>query len=235
MEEIILDFDQFADSYNNDLMKGLCLSGESPSYFAKQRVHYVYEYLKAAGKQTDFITEFGCGIGNNIEFLARYFSESQILGLDVSQESLNMAQRRFKSNPKITFERATTDWPNGQKADLIFVSGVFHHIPPKDCLQNLQRLHKFLKKGAALFIFENNPFNLGTRWVMKRIPFDRGAVLVNPYTLTKQLASLGYCNISIQFYFIFPKFLFFLRFLEKYLRSFPLGAQYCVVGFKEDD
>lgn len=230
-----MEFDKFSQSYNNDLMKGLSLSGESASYFAHKRVHYIHDYLNAADKSVNSIIEFGCGVGNNIEFLAQYFPESRIIGLDISQESLKIAQERFKNHPKITFESVVTDSLNEQKVDLVFVNGVFHHIAPKDHLQNLHRLHKFLKKGAALFIFENNPFNPGTRWVMKRIPFDRDAIAVNPYRFAKQLQSLGYYNISIQFYFIFPKFLDFLRFLEQFLRNFPLGAQYCVIGFKEDD
>jgi len=230
-----LEFDKFSQSYNNDLMKGLSLSGESASYFAQKRVHYLRDYLAAAGKSVNSILEFGCGIGNNIEFLAQYFPDSRIIGLDISQESLNIAQERFKNYARITFESAAADSLNGEKVDLVFVNGVFHHITPKDRLQNLHRLHKFLRKGAALCIFENNPFNPGTRWVMKRIPFDRDAVLVNPYTFTKQIQSLGYHNILIQFYFIFPKFLAFLRSLEQYLRNVPFGAQYCLIGFKEND
>ena len=47
--------------------------------------------------------------------------------------------------------------------DLVFVNGVFHHIPPKDHGVNLDYIQSSLKPGGLLVIFENNPFNPGAR------------------------------------------------------------------------
>jgi len=61
---------------------------------------------------------------------------------------------------------------------------------------------------------------------MHLIPFDRDAVMVNPYRLASTLTGLGYADVSSRFLFIFPRPLAFLRPLERHLSRLPLGAQY---------
>jgi len=62
---------------------------------------------------------------------------------------------------------------------------------------------------------------------MKRIPFDRDAVMINPYQLKQDIIDFGYRNVDLKFHFIFPRALKYLRFLEKPLIDLPLGGQYC--------
>ena len=110
--------------------------------------------------------------------------------------------------------------------DLVFVNGVFHHIPPKDHGVNLDYIQSSLKPGGLLVIFENNPFNPGASWVMSRIPFDRDAVMVNPFHLLKQFRSRNFVGSFLNFFFIFPKILAGLRRIEKRFINLPIGAQY---------
>ena len=61
---------------------------------------------------------------------------------------------------------------------------------------------------------------------MKKNPFDAGATAINPHLLREMAMNAGFDCREIGYYFIFPRFLSYLRFLEKWLRRTPLGAQY---------
>jgi len=226
------DFDEHSASYNEDLNKGLSISGESHNYFSEKRVAFLKEYLDPHLNEIKSIIEFGCGVGNNIQFLNQYFPHTRIIGLDISEESIQMARKRYAAQTNISFKKPP-DTDSLLKADLVFVNGVFHHIPSSNHLKTLELLHRMLRKGGHLCLFENNPFNLGARWIMKHIPFDRDAVMVNPYQLKRRINNLGYLNVELKFHFIFPQILKRLRFLENLFIHWPLGAQYCVLARKQ--
>ena len=84
--------------------------------------------------------------------------------------------------------------------------------------------------GGLLALWENNPFNPGTRWVMKRLPFDRDAVLLAPSETSWLLRSSGFDVIEIRHHFFFPRALAMLRPVERVLRRVPLGGQYVVLA-----
>ena len=226
-----MEFDQYAQDYNIVLNRGLSLSGETVDYFAQKRVEYIHNYIQRLGLDIRSIVEFGCGIGNNLVFLRRYFPDSQILGLDVSDESIRKANERFADDGNTQIQNLS-EFQATHCADLVFINGVFHHIPAEDHAKNLELIRSILKENALLALFENNYFNPATRWIMNRVAFDKDAVLINPYRLLNQVCRMHFSNARLRFYFIFPKIFNYLRFLESYCEEFPLGAQYCIFAKK---
>jgi len=220
-----MDFDKHSSTYDEDLEKGLVLSGESASYFANGRVDSVKCYLDSKNQRIESIIEFGCGSGNNIHFLRKYFPQAWICGLDLSSKSMSVCKKRYAADDQISVEEIALHSPP-PPVDLVFVNGVFHHIHPEDHGVNLDYIQSILKPGGLLVIFENNPFNPGARWVMSRIPFDQDAVMVNPFHLLKQITSRNFVGSFLNFFFIFPKILAGLRRFEKRFINLPIGAQY---------
>jgi hypothetical protein len=86
-----------------------------------------------------------------------------------------------------------------------------------------------LRPGGLFALWENNPWNPGTRYVMSRIPFDRDAVTITPPQATKLLRARGFQILGVNYLFFFPRFLKSLRFLEPYASRIPMGAQYQVL------
>ena len=89
-----------------------------------------------------------------------------------------------------------------------------------------------LRPGGLFAFWENNPWNPGTRMIMRRIPFDRDAVMVAPAAARRLLIDGGLEVVSTEFRFYFPAPLRRLRPLEPHLRRLPLGAQYLVLARK---
>ena len=63
-----------------------------------------------------------------------------------------------------------------EEIDLAFCNGVFHHIPPEQRARAIAYVYRCLRPGGLFALWENNPWNPGTRLVMSRIPFDRDAL-----------------------------------------------------------
>jgi SAM-dependent methyltransferase len=114
--------------------------------------------------------------------------------------------------------------------DLVFSNGTFHHIPLDQRDGALAFIRSHLQPGGLLALWENNPWNPGTRWIMSRIPFDRDAITLPPPYARALLGRNGFDVLETTFYFVFPAFLKVARPLEPALSRFPLGAQYLVLA-----
>ena len=81
-------------------------------------------------------------------------------------------------------------------------------------------------------LWENNPWNPGTRYLMSRTPLDARAVPLAPPESRRMLAGQGFEVLQTDFLFIFPRVLAFLRRLEPPLCRLPLGGQYQVLALR---
>jgi SAM-dependent methyltransferase len=217
-------FDRAAE-YEAMLNQGIGLSGESQEFFITGRIQDMRSQVPPAPRR---ILDFGCGTGKSCGRLAEAFPGAQIVGADLSEEALAHARTNFGSN-RVTFENIG-DLPQLERFDLCYINGVFHHILPDERQQTLAMLRNLLTPGAHLALFENNPWNPGTRMVMRRIPFDRDAIPLSFLELRSRIQSAGFQVRCTRFLFYMPNALASLRFIEPWFVKVPLGAQYYVVA-----
>ena len=113
--------------------------------------------------------------------------------------------------------------------DLIFISGVYHHIPLEEREKVTTDIKRMLKKDGYIIIFEHNPYNPITQKIVNSCEFDRDAILLTSKNL-KEYFSDKNCKLEKSAYTLFfPKQLSFLRPLEKYLEKVPCGGQHYVL------
>ena len=219
-----------SEHYDEMLRKGVSLSGEDPAFFLYGRVDDLLKNLPA-GFNPASILDFGCGTGESSAYLAKVFPGSTILGVDTAVPAIELAEQRH-GNAKIQFNTLDA-MPKQPTFDLCYVNGVFHHIDPSERADAIRNIFNALNPGGHFALFENNPWNPGTRMVMSRIPFDRNAITLS-YIETQNLVQAGGFKLAraTRFLFYFPKAIGFLRALEPALTGIPLGAQYYVLGVK---
>jgi trans-aconitate methyltransferase len=179
----------------------------------------------------DSVLDFGCGIGRSIKYLREIFPEADIVGCDPSAQSLSIARQE---NPDCKFV-STDELNETNKFDLIIASCVFHHIPPADRQMAIRYCYSRLNRGGHFVIFEHNPINPVTRWMVKTCPFDTDAILLSMRETVDRMHEAR-LNINENNYCLFfPKQLAALRPLEKYLGWLPMGGQYFVCASAENE
>ena len=218
-------FDAVAASYEAALGEGLRLSGEGPEYFAERRIEWTRRVIDGNGMRR--VLDFGCGVGLASPRLSQAFQSDVIWGYDPSTAAIDRAKGEHRDG-RYHFTADAADLPAGE-VDLAYCNGVFHHIPPSDRAAALAIVSRTLRPGGWFALWENNPWNPGTRWIMSRIPFDRDAVTISPIAARRMLRDAGFQIVRTDAWFLFPRALRSLRPLETLVHRLPLGGQYLVL------
>jgi SAM-dependent methyltransferase len=225
------EFDSFAAEYQSLHSRNIRISGESPDFFAEYKICDVYEATRRLGRQPRKILDFGCGVGNSIPFFRKYFPTSSVVGLDVSEKSLEIARSRFSGQAEfIAFDGTEIPLCDGP-FDIIFSACVFHHIDAVEHVGLLRQLHQLLAAQGMTFVFEHNPLNPLTVWAVNTCEFDANAVLIRAGHFASRFRAAGFSKTEIRYRIFFPHFLKRLRPLESHMTFLPVGAQYYIAGW----
>lgn len=210
------------------LAQGLRLTGESKDFFVRGRLELLRQLLPTDASPRR-ILDFGCGTGSTTRALAELFPDAHVTGVDTAERALDYASE-VNGGPRVDF-RPVSQLEGRPTYDLCYTNGVFHHIPPASRPRALAAIRDALQPEGTFALFENNPWNPGTRMVMARIPFDRDAQTISPRATLRLLRAHALPPIGPPRYlFFFPRVLAALRRLEAHLRHVPLGGQYVVMA-----
>ena len=160
-----------------------------------------------------------------------YFPKLKIYGIDPSVESIDTASSKNQNCIFHAYNGIDIPFQNNS-FDAAILSNVLHHILPIERRKNIVEIYRILNKNGYLFIFEHNPFNPVTRYIVKNCEFDADAHLVSQNNCIKLLKALGFQIVEARYIVFFPKALKLLRPLEEHLGFLPLGAQYFIAAQK---
>jgi SAM-dependent methyltransferase len=223
-------FDAWAENYDVALARGIAVSGESKDYFARGRLAFLAGCLEKQGFRAEVVLDFGCGTGSATPCFFEQLGCRLLCGVDVSAAQVERAARE-QTRTGARFTTLERFAPAGD-VDLAYASGVFHHVVPAERLGVAGLIRAALRPGGFFALWENSPWNPGTRYVMSRIPFDRDAIPLSVLEARRLLRAAGFELVRSDFLFLFPAALSWLRFLERPLSRLPLGAQYQVLARK---
>ncbi len=218
-------FDAFADRYERILDANLAVAGETGASFTRRRMGYLRRRLVLLPVR---VMDFGCGVGLAIPHLLEAFPGSQVVGIDVSTESVRIARERHRG-----CERVQVSLPpelDRGDFDLVYASGVFHHIAADERPGAAKFIWDALRPGGVVVVAEHNPWNPATRYLVRTCPFDEDAVLLRPWEATAALETVGFQIVARDFVSFFPGRLRPLQRIEPLFRRLPFGAQYIVMA-----
>ena len=222
------EFDKFAEEYLATHQQNLKISGEAPDYFARYKLEELRRlWSRQSLPEPTTVLDFGCGIGASLPHLKAAFPRAALTAVDVSSRSLEIAETRFPGIATLVPYDGTGAVPlAAESQDLIFSACVFHHIDAAEHSRILGDLRRLLRPGGHLVIFEHNPVNPVTRYIVATCPFDENAVLLPAGHLARIQREAGYTRVETRFTGFFPGPLRQLRLMEPFLSALPIGAQY---------
>jgi SAM-dependent methyltransferase len=221
-----VDFDDYAESYRHQIASALPAGGGDVDAFTRIKVWHLARAIARTfpGRRDLAILDAGCGIGITDSYLKLAYP--MISGFDISAKSIELAAR---ANPELSYHYH----PDGmlpfapESFDVAFAICVVHHIPPAKWSGFFRQLHRVMKPGGLLAIYEHNPWNPATRRIVSRCEFDRDAVLLSSRECRLTAEAAGFSAPATRNILFLPfEGEAWCRWEDRFLSSLPIGAQY---------
>jgi SAM-dependent methyltransferase len=234
------EFDDCAQDYCAGMENPLkhCLGGDA-EHFIEVKVVWLLRDLGYYNPSSNLckklrLLDYGCGIGTMLSVLRLRGFTDTLAGCDVSQEMLKQARIRWNLDqlPELRFiHNGKAPFYEGE-FDVVILSSVLHHVQVSSRNVVYADALRVLKPQGRIYIFEHNPFNPVTRWVVKHTAIDRNAVLLRPAEVRAGLHIAGAIRSRTSYLMFFPPRWTSCRRLESLLHWLPCGAQYVVAAEK---
>jgi len=183
-----------------DLMMNVFTFGAYPSFIRKA----VGEMKIQPGES---ILVFGSGTGRNLALMDNYLDgEGRILGLDIGEEMLKQARRRFDAHPRVSVEnrRIDEELPYQGEFDKIFISFVLHGFIQEDRERIIANACRSLRPGGEFIILDYNEFELEPSPRLVRLIFRMECPLATDFIgrdLQQMLRGHGFDEFRVHSHF----------------------------------
>jgi SAM-dependent methyltransferase len=213
------------------------LAGDNADDFVAVKIRWLLRHWPELRVNADLsILDYGCGIATFLRLLRAHGVPGPLTGTDVSTGMLREAGQRWPaSSPAPLFQvqnGAATGLPAAE-FDLIVISAVLHHVPVAQRIEVYAELHRLLRPGGRLVVFEHNPWNPVTRYVVAHTPIDSDAILLPPPEVTAALRAGSWRDIrTSHLMFLPPRLGSLATGVERLCGWLPMGGQYAVTASK---
>ena len=229
--QVARDFDNVADDYEAKINSALAFAGREHTFYIDiKREHILRLARRHFGdlKHLD-VLDLGCGLGAYHPGLEGKFRE--LHGIDVSRQSIEAAAMRHPFVRYSTFGGDRLPYRDGQFS-LVFTVCVMHHVPPSQWTAFIAEMLRVAKPGGLVLVFEHNPYNPATQYIVKTCDIDKDAVLLRPGRLRRMFVDAGFAQIETRTIISVPPAGPFLSGLDSLLGYLPFGAQYYLSAVK---
>jgi ubiquinone/menaquinone biosynthesis C-methylase UbiE len=220
------EFDAYHESYQQAVNDALNYTGLEHDFFVRIKVEHLMAALADTfGEVSGLkVLDLGCGIGVYHQWLSGRVGS--LYGVDVSQTCVTVAARRYPTSAFTVYDGDILPFADSS-FDAAFTICVMHHVPPDRWRKFASEMVRVVRAGGLVLVFEHNPRNPLTRYVVRSCAFDRDAVLVSPGKLRhifQEVKSVS--NISLHHILTVPPKGRLLQLIDRTLAPLGLGAQY---------
>jgi len=158
----------------------------------------------------------------------------KLIGVDLSFEMVRVAKTLNPIHTGGYCHSSAFSLPlPDDSANIIFTSCVLHHITEEYINLVFEELFRVCMPGGLVVLFEHNPYNLITQFVVKTTPLDRNARLITSQQVCHFLSKQSLEVVEKKFFLYGPRRLnTFLDSHARFLIRLPFGGQYYVVARK---
>lgn len=224
-----MDFNETKESYRDTIERTIAFAGKGLDFFTDVKADYLRKIVQTelSGVEHPRLLDVGCGHGYIHPNLQRFGYE--VVGVEVAADVLPLAR---EANPEVAYiEYNGTELPfENDSFDVALAICVMHHVHPEQWANFSREIHRVLRPGGIVVIFEHNPINPLTRYVVANNEIDADAVLLSAKTLRNLLQDAGFSEVRTRHILFTPFADPLFRKLDERLGWCPLGAQYYAVG-----
>jgi ubiquinone/menaquinone biosynthesis C-methylase UbiE len=225
------EFDRHAATYASAVNDAIAFSGLDVDTFVRAKLFHLRRIFSRYGISTsDRVVDVGCGVGTYEMNLVEDWPN--ISGIDVSEESVALARQNCAAASFSAFDGKQMPFESGSVA-AAFAICVWHHVPVEHWSLFLAEIFRILRPGGILAVFEHNPWNPLTRWAVERCVFDKDAVLLSMPQARRRMIAAGFKLPQSEYILSVPATKGIAGQIDRWLGSVPTGAQYLVVGRKD--
>ncbi|MDR3417125.1 MAG: class I SAM-dependent methyltransferase [Nevskia sp.] len=235
------EFDAYAAEYSAGMDSPIkALLGSSADQFVDVKIRWLmnrFASLRAGGAGLRLL-DYGCGTATLLRLLAPQLRGAALLGCDISTGMLDEARRVWPAGidqPELSVQDGASTSVAAGSCDFVVISAVLHHVPVELRRDVYAEIRRVLRPGGHIVVFEHNPLNPVTRYVVARTPIDQNAILLRAREVHDALGDLGFGNIRTGYLMFAPPRLHALEGLERLFGWLPLGAQYAVTAQRSPD
>jgi SAM-dependent methyltransferase len=229
MGNLAMDFNETKETYRGSIERTIAFAGKGLDFFTKVKADYVNKIVEAELPEVGRprILDVGCGHGYIHADLCRFGFD--VVGVEVAEDVLPFAQA---ANPEASY--SGYDGKNlpfeDNSFDLALTICVMHHVPPEQWPNFAEEMQRVIRPGGIVVVFEHNPYNPLTRFVVSRNKIDDDAVLLSAKTLRRLLSNAGFSTMQTRNILFTPFENPIFRAIDANLGWCPFGAQYYAVG-----
>ncbi|KKN29980.1 hypothetical protein LCGC14_0838690 [marine sediment metagenome] len=132
---------------------------EDPTYIERHLLFGILAYVPETAFVGRKILDFGCGCGASTMVLARMFPQTQIIGVDLDADFLDIARHRASHyglrNVHFYLSPDGSQLPKGiERFPFVILNGVYEHLLPHERQVLMPKLWSLMKPGGILFVTE---------------------------------------------------------------------------------
>jgi SAM-dependent methyltransferase len=223
-----MEFDRYAESYRSEVDRA---AGVSVEGLAGEKARLILDVLSRVLGSPDRlrVLDIGCGIGLVEQELEQKVAD--LWATDMSEKSVEIAKARAPATRFVHSGGVTLPFDSGS-FDAAFTICVIHHVPPAARAKFIGEMLRILRPGGVAIIFEHNPLNPMTRFIVSRCAFDEDAILLRCAESERLLANGGATVAGRRYVGFSPVRHAVIERVERSLGWLPAGVQYCVWGVK---
>ena len=182
-----------------------------------------FDYLKINSINSN-ILDYGCGIGQSLQEVVK-FNPKKIFGIDISEVSIQKAKdtiQKSNSNVELLVDNCEKTKFNDSTFDIIYGSGILHHLDISLCLKEM---HRILKPGGRFLFIEPLGTNPMINFYRKLTPNSRSKdehpLINDDFELIKnnfnklQIKYYGFFTVIFFPFYTTPKKSFNFKILKK--------------------
>ncbi len=220
-----MDFNTHKNQYRSVIEQKIAFAGKGLDFYTRVKADYLRKIVDRHLPDTHpvRILDVGCGHGYIHPMLRALGYE--VTGVEVASEVLAMAQQENPGNKYVAYDGSQLPFED-KSFDLVLAICVMHHVPPKSWPNFVSEARRVLRPNGQFVVFEHNPLNPATRYVVANNDIDSDAVLLRHTRLATMLKDAGLQAVYTRSILFTPFDQTIFRLMDEVLGRLPLGAQY---------